>query len=387
MAAVTLMTGALVLSLFPRAPHAGTVAWPATHADTTVGRQQPTAEPGRTIEDADADGLPDAIEDSLAERFAPIVYHGERETSFPVSVEWWLERTHLGTTESTSWPNRGRRVVTGPLRQTQLLNQTAVIGEVAVSSSGTRSRGKRLSFFLEDLPQAARSRTVDPGLWVTYVHSYPNEMGGVTIQYWRAYAWNDARFAGLNVGHGGDWEAIAVHLDARLQPSRTAFLDHTGIVDGGASVQWEGTHPLVWSEEGGHSSNADSRQSRSGKWIRHPTWTDAIVTHWDGTPLGRSGGLRNVGEKTHPRNGQVFVQYSGLWGSPGGLFMTSGYWGPAFNETGARCADGAPAYSSYLRRRAASARCEPIFLKAWCDGMNEKPLNRTQECYAANETN
>ena len=42
-------------------------------------------------------------------------------------------------------------------------------------------------------------------------------------------------------------------------PVRTAYLDHTGIVDWGASVRWEGPHPLVWSEEGGHSSYPDSR--------------------------------------------------------------------------------------------------------------------------------
>src|SRR5439155_13326109 len=107
--------------------------------------------------------------------------------------------------------------------------------------------------------------------------------GGVTLQYWRAYAWNDARFAGLDVGHGGDWEAVIVHLDASLQPVRTAYLDHTGIVDWGASVRWEATHPLVWSEEGGHSSYPDSRHLRSSRFIRQPTWTGGMVTRWDGT--------------------------------------------------------------------------------------------------------
>jgi hypothetical protein len=34
-------------------------------------------------------------------------------------------------------------------------------------------------------------------------------------------------------------------------------------------------------------------------------------------------------------NGQRFIQYSGIWGNPGTLKIFSGYWGPAFNETGA----------------------------------------------------
>jgi hypothetical protein len=260
-----------------------------------------------------------------------------------VNVDWWLERTHLSTIDATWWrPVQARRVVPGPLRQAQLLDHVARFGGVPVSSSGTRSRGKRDSFFLESLPRTSRPREMRPSEWVTYVHSYPNEGGGVTLQYWRAYAWNDARFAGLDVGHGGDWEAVAVHLDATLRPLRTSYFDHTGIVDCGGLVQWQETHPLVWSEEGGHSSYPDSRHSRSARFIRHPTWTGGTVTRWDGTPLGTSGGLINVGEKSRPRNGQVFVQYSGLWGSPGNLFMTTGYWGPAFNETDAQCADGAP---------------------------------------------
>ncbi len=165
---------------------------------------------------------------------------------------------------------------------------------------------------------------------------------------------------------------------------RTAYLDHTGIVDWGESVRWEDTHPLVWSEEGGHSSYPDSRHSRSVRFIRHPTWTGGVVTRWDGTPLGTSGGLVNVGEKSRPRNGQVFVQYSGLWGSRGSLFMTSGYWGPAFNETDAQCADGTPVYRSYTRRRADSPRCGRIYLRAWCEAMIGT-LDRSRECYASDD--
>jgi hypothetical protein len=337
------------------------------------------------VQDIDSDGLADRLEDSLAERFAPIVYHGERETSFQVSVDRWLERTHLGTFDTTSWLSRTRRIVAGPLRQSQLLDHAAVLNGVRVSSSGSRSRGKRVSFFLEDVSKGERQQSIHPGDWVTYVHTYPNDMSGVTVQYWRAYAWNDARFAGLDFGHGGDWEAVTVHLDASLQPVRTAYLDHTGIVDWTASVAWEGTHPFVWSEEGSHSSYPDSRHMRSTRFIRHPTWTAGIVTRWDGMPLGTSGGLLNIGEKSHPRNGQVFVQYSGLWGARHSLFLTTGYWGPAFNETDALCDDGQPAYKPYTRRPADSSRCGRIYIKAWCDGMKNQLLNRAQECYAASD--
>ena len=373
------LSGLLLLRLAATAGCEGT----PIGAQAADGRRPDTIVSG-AVQDIDCDGLDDRLEDRLAERFAPIVYHGEEETSFPVNVDRWLERTHLATLDGTSWRTTTERVVTGPLRQSQLLDHVARLSGVTLSSGGSRSRGKRMSFFLENIPRTAQPSAIAPGEWVTYVHSYANDLGGVTLQYWRAYAWDAAHVAGVDFGHGGDWEAIAVHLDANLVPARTTYLDHTGIVDWGRSVRWEGTHPLVWSEEGGHSSYPDPSRMRSTRFIRHPAWAGGVVTRGDGTPLGISGGLLNVGEKSRPRNGQVFVRYSGLWGSPGHLFVTTGYWGPAFNETDAQCADG-PAYKPYIRRRADSPRCGRIYLKAWCDGMRDGPLNRDAECYATED--
>ena len=66
-------------------------------------------------------------------------------------------------------------------------------------------------------------------------------------------------------------------------------------------------------------------------------------------------------------NGQVFLQYSGIWGSPGFLFESSGYWGPAFNETGMR---------------------GDFFITAWCGGDKNDMVkngivnvNIARECY------
>jgi hypothetical protein len=54
---------------------------------------------------------------------------------------------------------------------------------------------------------------------------------------------------------------------------------------------------------------------------------------------------------------QVFIQYSGIWGNPGTIFFSSGYWGPAFNET-TMGNDG--------------------FVTAWCAGMKSQTR---EECY------
>jgi hypothetical protein len=252
-----------------------------------------------------------------------------------------------------------------------------------ISSNSTYSLCKRSTYFLANVQGRDQAGAREaPAYWITYVHSYPNKLGGVTIQYWRCYSYNSASFLSIDFSHGGDWEAIAVHLDAELKPASVAFLGHNDIEYHTNQVQWEGNHPKVWSEEGGHTNLPDSKSFKSMQFTRQETWNGGQVIWWDGTPVGRSGGVLNVGEKSRPRNGQVFVQYSGLWGSPGRLFITSGYWGPAFNETGATCENGEKAYTRSAGCPVDTSRCRRIFCKAWCDGMDVKSLDIDKECYA-----
>jgi hypothetical protein len=344
-------------------------------ADATVG----------IVTDEDRDGIDDVCEDWLAERFAPILRHGNRETNYPVSVDWWLSRTDLSLVDSEG--ERSRKV-SAPISQIQLIEESFRSRNADdLSSSETRSRMKEVTFYLENVaPQFREGQKNEPRHWITYVHSFGNELGGVTIQYWRCYSWNQATFLGFDFSHGGDWEGIAVHLNAHLKAEKLSFLEHSGIAYELADVQWEGTHPEVWSEEGDHSSYPNSRNLKSSRFIIQETWTSGRVIWWDGLSRGDSGGLVNIGEKTNPRNGQSFVKYSGLWGATKKLFLTSGYWGPAFNETAAQCADASEAYGPTLRPLAKSADCGKIFMKAWCDGMNPQLLDRNCECYAARET-
>src|ERR1700741_4946878 len=80
---------------------------------------KPAALPARTTleagvpsaGDADGDGLDDAREDALAAQFAPVIFHGERETTFPTSVDSWLALTHLALSDRSG---AARRVIVGP---------------------------------------------------------------------------------------------------------------------------------------------------------------------------------------------------------------------------------------------------------------------------------
>ena len=328
--------------------------------------------------DADGDGIIDGCEQTLAERYAPIVYHSSDETNLPTNVDWFLPRTSLRFFDDDCFPDLDSLMITAPT-QGQLLYwwyQGGCGANDTVYSNGTRSEGKHRTFYLHDVGDSSRVGSLDSRDWTTYHHTYLNNIGGVTIQYWRFYAYNDA----IN-NHGGDWEGIHLVLDANLQPARVGFLGHTSIdYKQPSELQWEGTHPRIYSEGGGHAS----RPIGSGifaigcygepsvidlnnpcTFIRQETWTNGQV-RWCNNPhvgfcnnAGTSAGpLLNVGAKIAPMNGQVFIQYSGIWGSPGLINQTSGYWGPAFNETGMR-ADG--------------------FITAWCDGILNVDVGR--ECY------
>jgi hypothetical protein len=335
--------------------------------------------------DFDRDGLKDQLEQELAEKFAPIVFHHPDEPNLPTSVKTFLSQTELWFYDGRCHP---------PLEKVSDRLQTSIPitkhsscepSESAVESHGTRSRDKNSTFFLKNVDDNSRIGSLDPQNWTTYFHCYPNDQGGVTIQYWRFYAYNTGHFLGhpFVIGsHGGDWEAIHVVLNSSYTPVTARFLGHRNIsTRSWSSLLSEGTHLLVKSEKGGHTSvpfgDKDSRQA--GTFIRQETWSSGRVRWAIKSKHGRlpekdssSPPLVNLGEKTAPARDMEFLQYSGLWGSRETTWffprLRSGYWGPANNETGMH---------------------RDNFIAAWCEGMErsrrEHSVNTNnqtvRECY------
>lgn len=348
-----------------------------------------------TGEDLDKDGVSDAAEATLAERFAPILIHDRDDPNLPTNVDWLLRRVTFEVHDKGSGPQP--IPVQRPFTQSQLNGRAHSIDGRTVFSDGSLSRTRTHTFVLNDVPEGSGDRkgSLDSRDWTTYVHSYRNDSGGVTIQYWRLHAYNTGDFTkqppiGEIAHHGGDWESSQVVLDQTLKPLRYVSTGHTSIEIVSADdrrIRREGDHWLVYSEPGGHAGHvifdlgASYRHSLgpvtiavpfwsrnltiASNTIRHETASSGSITwpradwrsHIGGvtTPAGR---LVNVGEKMHPLNGQVFVRYSGLWGSIGRIF--SGYWGPAYNET--------------------EEDVETGFIKAWCFGIAPDAPDRTNEC-------
>jgi len=335
------------------------------------------------VRDVDHDGIDDSLEQELAEKFAPVIFHDPDEPNLPANVKLFLP-----TTELWFYDKRCKRatakIVAAPFNTIPHRRQAPCSrADDEFDSEGSRSRNKERTFFLATVDKVLREGSCDPHDWTTYFHAYPNDISGITIEYWRFYAYNTGYVFGIHTqigSHGGDWEAVHVVLDRNYRPVKARFLGHRSIVE----KRWSELitledHLLIRSEKGGHTSKAfDAEdQQNSQRFIRQETWSGGRVS-WPSRhrlcrtlPLsGEGGDLVNLGEKLFPFPGMEFIQYSGLWGGreTGGFLsrLRSGYWGPAFNETGMG-KDG--------------------FIAAWCQGMQLRDLPRTdkaniiRECY------
>lgn len=313
----------------------------------------------------------------LANRFAPIALYDPAEPNLPTRVDIYLSHTQLWFFSKYCQPPEvlmASSIKNGIPIKAATSCQGA--GE-AISSHGSRSIDKNATFYLSSIAPNFQRGSADLKDWVTYVHAFPNEAGGVTLQYWRFYAYNTGYWHGVRAwlgDHGGDWEAVHVVLGRGpdYRPLELHLLGHADI----SKVAWgqvpqEDGHPLIACAKGGHTSeipdNSTLRERR--KYISHQSWTGGRIT-WPDTQGERTGGgLILIGQKTHPMPGFEWIRYSGLWGTRQDTaiapYYRSGYWGPAFNETGMR-SDG--------------------FVSAWCDGMSKTAVQSVHdECFASRQ--
>ena len=369
--------------------------------------------------DDDHDGIDDNLEQKLAERFAPIVLIEPDESNYPVNVEWFLARASLQYHEDC-FSDIDQPVGPSPIMTQDLLlgppgslwsggpncgeDDTGyshpphhLLTSISADPDGQFSLGAlttgfsdQQSFVIPDLDDSVHVGSTDPTQWRTYFHCYPTAEGGVIIQYWHLFAYDELAVG--NVGnHGGDWDAsIQVQLNPDLTLKGVWFSrhsnDHPGtfLAKSNAHLHLDpsGTHTVMSIDGGGHAAFADvqdycdnaapvvsttivyptdpndpanpskldtatSSVTGCGVNLQLPggitweTWTGGMVrasgqlTHAITAPSAH-GGLVNLGEynpctpttcagsaqastllagEFHPLNGQIFIRYSGRWGS------------------------------------------------------------------------
>jgi hypothetical protein len=303
----------------------------------------------------------------LVETYAPLLMHPTDEPNLPTNVLWFLPRSQLSF-KNTQCPSDDMNFGVASEMLLKTASRVSACGGHVYRASGTRSASRSKTFILSDVTADDRGGSKDPAEWTTYYHTFKNSLGGYTIQYWTFYAFNTGvvisvglHIPSINLGsHGGDWEMVEVVLGASLEPVALRMTGHTHI-EGvrWSDLQFQDTHPIVYTEKGGHEAHPGP--SEPPPWISHPSWRGSAAT-FPGQQPRSVGLLINLGTRLHPR--EPFLRHSGLWGSLGATPISSGYWGPAFNETDMR----------------------PIgFLSAWCDGISlteDLAENAKRECYA-----
>jgi len=254
--------------------------------------------------DRDEDGLADEEEEALARRFAPIVILDGRDRYKPASIEWLLRVTGASPVDRI------------------------------------------------EIPRWARTGSDDPRDWTAYTHVFPRRDGGINIQYWFFYPYNDGP---LFFDHDGDWEHVTVRLDADRRPLG-AYLarhedDHPGPFFPWERLRKSGDHLIVLSALGSHASYADPSDvawyDRASSCRDLETCRDPIWRTWEGD-------LPNLGEKPRPFLLADVLAYAGRWGSARLLPGTSAPFGP-FHHRGA-CSHGFPSCNAIEPRTVASRR-------------------------------
>lgn len=264
-------------------------------------------EPTPAPADLDADGVPDVVEDALLERHRPVFVLSRKDPSRPASIPWLRARVDL------------------PLEP----RLAGILGPARRFEADTR-RG----------PDGLGDRRI-------YAHAYPRAGGGLVLQYWNYYPYNEGP---LFFDHESDWEHVSVLLGADEEPLEVAYSRHDdnapGVRRPWRSAPREGDRPVVLVASGTHASYAWAREA--------PFWEQ--VPDCPRTPGGgpradcvheiwrpAADALLNVGERSAPRTEReadaFFVRYGGLWGGP--LFLGSGIpSGPPFQR--GFCSDGVP---------------------------------------------
>jgi hypothetical protein len=264
-------------------------------------------------EDLDGDGLDDGQEDALLQRFAPLVLLHPSEAARPGSAEWLLARADVEPA-----PGRAPRVLAA-----------SIVGAFGSPSGRAQDPSARLHPRSE-----THAGSPDPRTWIAYGHAFRGDGGGIVLQYWFFYPFNDGYWV---FDHEGDWEHVAVKLDAALRPEGAWYArhrdSHPGVWFAWGALVREGEHPVVLAARGTHASYAGPDDAPF--WERLCPETDPARAVEKGCAAWRTwhapGGVAGLGERSAPR--VAFLSWPGRWGSTGRFGLDSRTFpppGPAF---------------------------------------------------------
>ncbi|HEX8705869.1 MAG TPA: hypothetical protein VF815_43945, partial [Myxococcaceae bacterium] len=166
--------------------------------------------------DGDGDTLDDGVENCLLQRHAPVLYlPWSLDWAKPANVDWYLSRVHMRF-HHDGCPDC-QVLALGSVTQTAITNRTHSEKDWICSHTATTRASfgdgfnANETFFLQPPDDATHNGSTNPADWKVYGHVYKNALGGVNVQYWYFFPYNDGP-SGFN--HESDWEHINVRLAA-----------------------------------------------------------------------------------------------------------------------------------------------------------------------------
>jgi hypothetical protein len=254
---------------------------------------------------------------SLPERYAPLVYLHPSERLWPLGPERFLGGSELlwaharGCGDPDLVAARVDTVALGAGGYAHDLSSPLCPGILALQPSDAHTRpysgvAGEAGFFL-DLGNRLRAGDASGRSWrALYVFAR-----GRYVVYWFLYGASGLP-GGEGLVHEGDWEHVALRLNARNRPTRIAFFVHgEAVVCRFAAVAKSGgTHPVVYSALGSHASLPGAGEHESGD-------VTARGRRW--TTWRRLADVRR----------QAWFGYGGAWGEVGANAVTTGPLGPS----------------------------------------------------------
>ena len=156
--------------------------------------------------DLDNDGIDDAEEQALGEKYAPILYFEKEEKLFPVAVEYHVSNSNLNkSVDNTSI----------------LLDTNPSVEELPKYNDGNYYLDNRKGTINDDGIIKDYIENMDALGYTLYSHIF-KENDNIIIQYWMFYAFNKGT---LNT-HEGDWEMVQIVLDSQDNPIKVMYSQH-----------------------------------------------------------------------------------------------------------------------------------------------------------------
>lgn len=267
-------------------------------------------------------------EETLLEKYSPILFMHDGEEFFPISIENMLNHSNLINSRT------GELIVDlGKLNPDVLMDNDNPIYSIDLQEDAEPSDCKAgLPVSGGNLPSFE--------IWfndknVVYGREGVDK-GQKFLQYWFFYIYNDWQNK-----HEGDWEMIQILFPENddSKPEKITYSYH----EGGKTFDWDdeniqkfgNTHPVVYVAKGGHSSWSTVGKH---KWNRIPCAWEFLIDETNGSgriivpkTFTETGTfvyeLNDITEETE--SSEHWVHWQGKWGDSSGNHSCNGAAGPA----------------------------------------------------------